>query len=64
MTLLAFQGISSFYTPRQLEVSGMSPVQSVSNVPGLYQKLAQPGRAGYIKRRLYFLLRCLIRASI
>ena len=45
-TLLAFQGISSFYTPRQLEVSGMSPVQSVNHVPGLYQKLAQPGRAG------------------
>ncbi len=42
---------SSFYTPRQLEVSGMSPVQSVRNVPGLYQKLAQRGSAGYINRR-------------
>jgi hypothetical protein len=36
ITLLAFQGILLFYTPCQTAVSGMSPVQSVSHVPGLH----------------------------
>src|SRR6202142_4187240 len=40
-TLLAFQGILPFYTPCQLAVSGMSPVQSVRNLPGLYPPVAQ-----------------------
>src|SRR5229473_7850669 len=46
ITLLAFQGISLFYTPCQTTVSGMSPVQSVSHVPGLHHTLTQPVRAG------------------
>src|SRR5947208_8106326 len=46
ITLLAFQGISLFYTPCQTAMSGMSPVQSVSHVPGLHHRLAQRVSAG------------------
>src|SRR5580658_8358539 len=53
-TPLAFQGIPPFYTPRQTRVSGMSPVQSVRDVPGLHRVEApdfSPGRVAAHPRR-------------